>query len=219
MAGLVLLIGLGVGMTFAITALLSHTILKGTPSSFTLELPPYRKPQIGRVIVRSFLDRTLAVLWRAVMVAAPAGIVIWLMANIRVGDSSLLVHGTQWLDPAGRLMGLDGVILMAFILGIPANEIVFPLIIMGYLASDNMMDMDDMNELKSLLTNNGWTWVTALCTMLFSLMHWPCSTALLTVRKETGKWKWAVLAFAIPTACGVVMCLLVAGTARLLGFA
>ena len=218
-AGLVLLIGLGVGMTFAITALLSHTILKGTPSSFTLELPPYRKPQIGRVIVRSFLDRTLAVLWRAVMVAAPAVIFIWLMANIRVGDSSLLVHGTQWLDPAGRLMGLDGVILMAFILGIPANEIVFPLIIMGYLASDNMMDMDDMNELKSLLTNNGWTWVTALCTMLFSLMHWPCSTALLTVRKETGKWKWAVLAFAIPTACGVVMCLLVAGTARLLGFA
>lgn len=218
-AGLVLLIGLGVGMTFAVTALLSHTILKGTPSSFTLELPPYRKPQIGKVIVRSFMDRTLAVLWRAVMVAAPAGIVIWLMANIRLGDASLLVHGTQWLDPAGRLMGLDGVILMAFILGIPANEIVFPLIIMGYLASDNMMDMDDMNQLKSLLTDNGWTWVTALCTMLFSLMHWPCSTAVLTVRKETGKWKWALLAFAIPTVCGVAMCILVAGTARLMGFA
>lgn len=218
-AGLVLLISLGVGMTFAVTALLSHTILKGTPSSFTLELPPYRKPQIGKVIVRSFMDRTLAVLWRAVMVAAPAGIVIWLMANIRVGDASLLVHGTQWLDPAGRLMGLDGVILMAFILGIPANEIVFPLIIMGYLASDNMMDMDDMNQLKSLLTDNGWTWVTALCTMLFSLMHWPCSTAVLTVRKETGKWKWAILAFAIPTVCGVAMCILVAGTARLMGFA
>lgn len=218
-AGLVLLIGLGVGMTFAVTALLSHTILKGTPSSFTLELPPYRKPQIGKVIVRSFMDRTLAVLWRAVMVAAPAGIVIWLMANIRLGDASLLVHGTQWLDPAGRLMGLDGVILMAFILGIPANEIVFPLIIMGYLASDNMMDMDDMNQLKSLLTDNGWTWVTALCTMLFSLMHWPCSTAVLTVRKETGKWKWALLAFAIPTVCGVALCILVAGTARLMGFA
>ena len=218
-AGLVLLIGLGVGMTFAVTALLSHTILKGTPSSFTLELPPYRKPQIGKVIVRSFMDRTLAVLWRAVMVAAPAGIIIWLMANIRLGDASLLVHGTQWLDPAGRLMGLDGVILMAFILGIPANEIVFPLIIMGYLASDNMMDMDDMNQLKSLLTDNGWTWVTALCTMLFSLMHWPCSTAVLTVRKETGKWKWALLAFAIPTVCGVAMCILVAGTARLMGFA
>lgn len=218
-AGLVLLISLGVGMTFAVTALLSHTILKGTPSSFTLELPPYRKPQIGKVIVRSFMDRTLAVLWRAVMVAAPAGIVIWLMANIRLGDASLLVHGTQWLDPAGRLMGLDGVILMAFILGIPANEIVFPLIIMGYLASDNMMDMDDMNQLKSLLTDNGWTWVTALCTMLFSLMHWPCSTAVLTVRKETGKWKWAILAFAIPTVCGVAMCILVAGTARLMGFA
>ncbi|MBT8777084.1 ferrous iron transport protein B [Akkermansia muciniphila] len=218
-AGLVLLIGLGVGMTFAVTALLSHTILKGTPSSFTLELPPYRKPQIGKVIVRSFMDRTLTVLWRAVMVAAPAGIVIWLMANIRLGDASLLVHGTQWLDPAGRLMGLDGVILMAFILGIPANEIVFPLIIMGYLASDNMMDMDDMNQLKSLLTDNGWTWVTALCTMLFSLMHWPCSTAVLTVRKETGKWKWALLAFAIPTVCGVAMCILVAGTARLMGFA
>ena len=218
-AGLVLLIGLGVGMTFAVTALLSHTILKGTPSSFTLELPPYRKPQIGKVIVRSFMDRTLTVLWRAVMVAAPAGIVIWLMANIRLGDASLLVYGTQWLDPAGRLMGLDGVILMAFILGIPANEIVFPLIIMGYLASDNMMDMDDMNQLKSLLTDNGWTWVTALCTMLFSLMHWPCSTAVLTVRKETGKWKWALLAFAIPTVCGVAMCILVAGTARLMGFA
>lgn len=218
-AGLVLLIGLGVGMTFAVTALLSHTILKGTPSSFTLELPPYRKPQIGKVIVRSFMDRTLTVLWRAVMVAAPAGIVIWLMANIRLGDASLLVHGTQWLDPAGRLMGLDGVILMAFILGIPANEIVFPLIIMGYLASDNMMDMDDMNQLKSLLTDNGWTWMTALCTMLFSLMHWPCSTAVLTVRKETGKWKWALLAFAIPTVCGVALCILVAGTARLMGFA
>lgn len=218
-AGLVLLIGLGVGMTFAVTALLSHTILKGTPSSFTLELPPYRKPQIGKVIVRSFMDRTLTVLWRAVIVAAPAGIIIWLMANIRLGDASLLVHGTQWLDPAGRLMGLDGVILMAFILGIPANEIVFPLIIMGYLASDNMMDMDDMNQLKSLLTDNGWTWVTALCTMLFSLMHWPCSTAVLTVRKETGKWKWALLAFAIPTVCGVAMCILVAGTARLMGFA
>lgn len=217
-AGLVALIGVGVGMTFAVTALLSRTILRGTPSSFTLELPPYRKPQIGRVIVRSFLDRTLAVLWRAVLVAAPAGVVIWMMANVRVGEASLLVHGTQWLDPAGRLMGLDGVILMAFILGIPANEIVFPLIIMGYLASDNMMEMDDMNALKSLLSGNGWTWVTALCTMLFSLMHWPCSTALLTIRKETGTWKWAVLAFVIPTVCGVVLCLLVAGTARLMGF-
>ena len=208
---------LGVVMTLLISKLLSRTILKGLPSSFTLELPPYRKPQIGRVIVRSVMDRTLFVLGRAVIIAAPAGLVIWLMANIHAGDLSLLSHCAGFLDPFARLMGLDGYILMAFILGFPANEIVIPIIIMSYMSSGSMMELDSLDQLRELLVSNGWTWLTAVCTMLFSLMHWPCGTACMTIRKESGSLKWTAVSFLIPTITGFILCFFIASAARLLG--
>ena len=217
--GLTLVILLGVGMTLLVSRLLSKTILKGVPSSFTLELPPYRTPQVGKVIVRSIFDRTLFVLGRAAAVAAPAGLIIWVMANVTVGDMSLLAHCSQFLDPFGRLLGLDGTILMAFILGFPANEIVIPIIIMAYMAQGSLTDMSNLNELHTLLTNNGWTWLTAVCTMLFSLMHWPCSTTCMTIHKETQSLKWTAVSFAVPTVIGMLVCLLVANGARLLGLA
>lgn len=210
---LTMFIMLGIGMTFFVSWLLSKTILKGVPSSFTLELPPYRKPQIGKVIVRSILDRTLFVLGRAVVVAAPAGLLIWAAANIFVGNQSLLNYCASLLDPFARLLGLDGVILIAFILGLPANEIVVPIIIMAYMAQGSILELGSLTEMKSLFVSHGWTWVTAICTMLFSLMHWPCSTTLLTIKKETGSWKWTFLALAIPTLAGILLCLIVAQTA------
>lgn len=208
---------LGVVMTLLTSKLLSKTILKGLPSSFALELPPYRRPQIGKIIVRSIFDRTLFVLTRAVIVAAPAGIIIWIMANIHIAGSSLLSHCAGFLDPFARLIGLDGYILMAFILGFPANEIVVPIIIMSYMATGNLLELNSLNQLKELLLANGWSWLTAVCTMLFCLMHWPCSTTLLTIKKESGSWKWTGLAFIIPTAAGIIVCFIVASTARLLG--
>jgi len=208
---------LGILMTFCISKLLSVTILKGIPSSFTLELPPYRRPQVGKVIVRSIFDRTLFVLGRAVAVAAPAGLIIWLLANIQVGGTSLLLHCSGFLDPFAHLLGLDGVILLAFILGFPANEIVVPIIIMAYMSTGSILDLGSLGELKELLVGNGWTWMTAVCTMLFSLMHWPCSTTCLTIRKETQSWKWTAVSFAVPTVAGMVICFLFAGTVRLLG--
>lgn len=209
---------LGVAMTLLISRILSKTLLKGMPSSFALELPPYRRPQIGKVLVRSIFDRTLFVLGRAVTVAAPAGLLIWLLANIQAGDMSLLAHCAAFLDPFGKLIGLDGVIVMAFILGFPANEIVIPLIIMAYLANGSMIDMSNLDALRELLVSNGWTWVTALCTMLFSLMHFPCATTCLTIKKETKSLKWTALSFLIPTVTGVLICFLVASAARLFGF-
>ena len=206
---------LGIFVTFAVTKLLSKTLLKGVPSSFTLELPPYRKPQIGKVIVRSIFDRTLFVLGRAISVAAPAGLVIWLMANIMVGGTSVLNHCAAFLDPFAQLMGLDGVILIAFILGFPANEIVVPIIIMAYMAQGSILELDSLVEMKQLFVTNGWTWVTAISTMLFSLMHWPCSTTLLTIKKETGSWKWTALAMAIPTVIGIGSCILFASIAKI----
>ena len=206
---------LGIFVTFGVTRLLSETLLKGTPSSFTLELPPYRKPQVGKVIVRSVLDRTLFVLGRAAAVAAPAGVVIWLLANITVGDVSLLGHCAAFLDPFAKLMGMDGVILIAFILGFPANEIVVPIIIMAYMAQGSILELGSLAEMKQLFVANGWTWVTAISVMLFSLMHWPCSTTLLTIKKETGSWKWTGLAAALPTAIGMCACILFTGIARL----
>jgi ferrous iron transport protein B len=208
---------LGVGITFAVTKLLSKTLLKGIPSSFTLELPPYRRPQIGKVIVRSIFDRTLFVLGRAICVAAPAGLVIWLMANITVGGTSVLNHCAAFLNPFAQLMGLDGVILIAFILGFPANEIVIPIIIMAYMEQGSILELDSLAQMKNLFVTNGWTWVTAISTMLFALMHWPCSTTLLTIRKETGSRKWTALAAAIPTSVGIVSCILFATAARIIG--
>lgn len=208
---------LGIVMTLSISKLLSRTVLKGLPSSFTLELPPYRRPQIGRVIVRSILDRTLFVLARAVVVAAPAGLIIWIMANIQVGDLSLLSHCAGFLNPFAKSIGLDGYILMAFILGFPANEIVVPIIIMSYMATGNILELDSTGQLKDLLISHGWTWLTAVCTMLFSLMHWPCGTTCLTIRRESGSLKWTAASFLIPTAAGIAICFLVANSVRLLG--
>ena len=210
---------LGVAMTLLISRLLSKTVLKGMPSAFNLELPPFRRPQVGRVIVRSILDRTLFVLGRAVAVAAPAGLVIWGLANIHAGGMSLLAYCAGFLDPFARLLGLDGYILMAFILGFPANEIVVPIIIMSYMATGTLTDLGSLSELRVLFTANGWTWLTAVCTMLFSLMHWPCGTTCLTIKKETQSMKWTLVAFAVPTAAGMAACALVAGAARFLGLA
>ena len=210
---------LGVCMTFWVSRLLSGTILKGVPSSFTLELPPYRRPRIGQVIVRSVLDRTLFVLGRAVAVAAPAGLIIWLCANVQVGGMSVLAHCTGFLDPFAHLLGMDGVILMAFILGFPANEIVIPIIIMAYLSTGSLLEFDSLDALRALLVDNGWTWLTAVCTMLFSLMHWPCSTTCMTIGKETKSVKWTLISFAVPTIIGMAVCFLVATAARLLGAA
>lgn len=204
-----LLIGviiLGVFTTLLVSKLLSLTILKGIPSSFMLELPPYRTPQIGKVIVRSILDRTLFVLGRAVSVALPAGLIIWIMANVMISDVSLLTYCSEFLDPFANFIGLDGVILLAFILGFPANEIVFPIIIMAYLSTGSLIEFDNLSELKTLLVDNGWTWVTAVCTMIFSLMHFPCSTTCLTIKKETQSLRWTTLAFVIPTIIGVTVC-------------
>ena len=152
---------------------------------------------------------------RAAAVAAPAGLVIWILANVTVGDVTLLKYCANFLDPFARLIGLDGIILMAFILGFPANEIVIPIAIMAYLAQGTITDMPNLMELRQLLVDNGWTWVTAICTILFSLMHWPCSTTLLTIKKETNSWRWTGLALLIPTVTGIVLCFLVANIAKL----
>ena len=214
---LLLIISLGVGVTLLVSRLLSATILKGTPSSFTLELPPYRKPDVLRVLCRSTLDRTVFVLGRAVTVAAPAGLVIFLMANVTAGGVSLLDHCAGFLEPLGRLMGLDGYILMAFILGFPANEIVVPIVLMSYLSAGSMLEAGSLLELRGVLTANGWTWVTAVCFLAFSLVHFPCSTTCLTIRKETGSWKWTAAAFLIPTLLGVLLCICLAAVCRLIG--
>ncbi len=201
----------GVMATLGCSWLLSHTLLKGIPSAFTLELPPYRRPQVGKVLVRSLLDRTLFVLGRAAAIAAPAGLLIWLLANSFWGDKSLLLHLTGLFDPLGRLMGLDGVILMAFVLGFPANEIVVPIMLMAYLQSGQLVEMTDSSALLTLLIQNGWTWKTALSMMIFCLFHWPCSTTCLTIKKETGSLKWTAVAIALPTLLGVLLCMAVHG--------
>ncbi len=209
-------ITLGIVMTLTISRILSKTILKGIPSNFTLELPPYRKPQIGKIIIRSIFDRTLFVLGRAVVVAAPAGLVIWIMANTQVGNTSILAHCANFLNPFAKLIGLDGYILMAFILGFPANEIVVPIIIMSYMATGSMLEFNSLDQLRNLLITNGWTSLTAICVMLFSLMHWPCATTCLTIKKETQSWKWTLISFLVPTISGITICFIVATTVRLI---
>lgn len=212
---LALVIILGVFITILASKILSETLLKGIPSSFTLELPPYRVPQVGTVIVRSIFDRTIFVLGRAVVVAAPAGIIIWILANINFGDMSILNHLVNFLEPLARLMGIDGVILTAFLLGSPANEIVVPIIIMTYLSKGSLLEIDDINVMRNLLVNNGWTIITAINVILFSLMHWPCGTTLLTIHKETGSIKWTVISFLLPTVFGIVSCICFTSLAKL----
>ncbi|MDM0972825.1 ferrous iron transport protein B [Clostridium perfringens] len=197
---------LGVLMTLLVSKILSKTILKGMPSNFILELPPYRKPQVGKVIVRSIFDRTLYVLGRAIVIAAPAGAVIWIFSNIMIGDSSILTICADYLSPLANAIGVDGYILMAFILGLPANEIVMPIIIMSYLRATTMLELDNLYELKELLVANGWTILTAINVMILCLMHYPCGTTLWTIKKETKSFKWTALSFLIPTVAGIVIC-------------
>ncbi|MCI8567813.1 MAG: ferrous iron transporter B, partial [Bacilli bacterium] len=206
---------LGIFTTLFVSNILSRTLLKGEPSSFTLELPPYRKPQYLKVIIRSIMDRTLRVLLRAIVVALPTGLVIYLFANVNIEGTSILLHLSNFLDPFATIIGLDGVILLAFILGFPANEIVVPIIIMSYLSTGVMTDFTSLVDLKQLLVDNGWTTLTAICTILFSLMHWPCSTTCLTIKKETGSLKWTLLSILIPTICGITLCFITATIFRL----
>lgn len=195
--------------TLLISKLLSCTILKGLPSSFVLEMPQYRKPQIKKVIIRSIFDRTLFVLGRAISVAAPAGLVIWLMSNIMIDGSSILSYCTEALNPIASLFGLDGTILIAFILGFPANEIVIPIMIMGYMKTSNLTDYNSLVELKTLLIDNGWTYVTAICTLIFMMFHFPCSTTILTIKKETNSKLWTFVAFILPTLVGLLICFII----------
>ena len=206
---------LGIAATFAATRLLSATVLRGTAASFTMELPEYRKPQFGKVIVRSVFDRTLFVLGRAAAVAAPAGMIIWIMANSFSGDISIIQRMAEFLDPLGRFMGMDGVILTAFILGIPANEIVMPIAMMIYMSMGTLGETGDLNYFADILCSNGWTEITAINVMIFSLMHWPCATTLLSVKKEAGGWRWAAAAFAVPLIMGVTVCSVTAAFYRI----
>lgn len=208
---------IGISMTFLVSKILSKTILKGLPSSFTLELPPYRRPQVGQVIVRSILDRTVYVLGRAILIAAPAGLIIWLFANMKVGNISILKYCTNFLNPFASLIGMDGTILMAFLLGFPANEIVVPIMMMAYLSQGTLVESNSLFALREILVQNGWTWLTAVSTILFSLMHFPCSTTCLTIKKETGSWKWTLLSIILPTTIGFGICFLLTTIVRLLG--
>ena len=194
--------------TLLISKLLSKTILKGFPSSFVLELPPYRKPQTSKILVRSIFDRTLFILGRAISVAAPAGLIIWILANITIGNQSILNIFAQFLNPFAQLMGLDGYILTAFILGLPANEIVFPIMLMCYLNKNSLIDVEDTLSLGNILIQNGWNLLTAINVMLFTCFHFPCATTLLTIKKETNSLKWTALSFLIPTILGIVLCMI-----------
>lgn len=207
---------IGVIVTLVVSKILSKTILKGMPSSFMLELPPYRTPQFGKILVRSIFDRTLFVLGRAVSIAIPAGIIIWLFANINISGISLLTHVANFLDPFAKLMGLDGYILTAFILALPANEIVLPIILMSYTAGGSLMQIDDLSNISNILISNGWTILTAINVMLFCLMHFPCSTTLITIKKESGSLKWTALAFLIPTFLGIITCMFTTGVYNLI---
>ena len=202
-----LIVLLGIVMTLFISKILSKTILKGESTSFILELPPYRKPQIGQILIRSILDRTLFVLGRAIAIAAPAGLVIWLFANISIGNISILNYIANFFEPFAKLMGLDGYILTAFILGIPANEIVLPIILMCYMGKGSLVNLENIYEIEQILLQNGWTILTAINVMIFTLLHFPCTTTLLTIKKETGSIKWTIIAFLLPTICGIVLCM------------
>lgn len=212
LAGAVMLTALlivSVAATLLCGRLLSRTLLKGEQSSFTLELPPFRMPRVGRLIVRSVVDRTLFVLGRAAAVAAPAGLLLYALSNISIGGQSILAAAVDFLDPFARVFGLDGAILIAFMLGFPANEIVLPIAIMAYTASGSLEELPALCDMRALLIANGWSIKTAVCFVLFSVMHWPCSTTLLTIKKETGSLKWTILAFLLPTLFGLAACFIV----------
>lgn len=218
-AGMVMtMVLIGIVVTISVSWILSKTALKGVPTHYTLELPPYRRPKIWSTVLRSSKDKSWYVLKRAVIVAAPASIITWIIANINIGDTSILMHFVQFLDPFGQALGMDGFILAAFIIGLPANEIVVPILIMAYLSQGAMLELDDLTELKAVFVSHGWTWLTALNMMLFSLLHFPCGTTLVNIYKETKSKKWTFLSFAIPTAIAIGVTFLVAAIVRALGW-
>ncbi|WP_409294925.1 nucleoside recognition domain-containing protein [Peribacillus sp. SCS-26] len=218
-AGVVVsLVLFGILVTFFVSWALSKTALKGVPTHYTLELPPYRRPKFFDTVIRSSLTKSWTVLVRAVKVAAPAAVLTWVIANVYIGDLSLLMHCVNFLDPFGRMLGLDGYILFAFILGLPANEIVLPILLMGYLSTGSLTELDSLADLKKVFLEHGWTWVTALNMMLFSLLHYPCGTALLNIYKETKSKKWTFLAFLIPTVLAILVPFIIAQAAGLFGW-
>jgi len=208
----------GILITFLVSWILSKTALKGVPTHYTLELPPYRKPKFFDTVLRTSLNKSFSVLNRAIKVAAPAAILTWVLANIYVGDTSILLHIVNFLDPLGQLIGLDGYILMAFLIGLPANEIVLPILLMGYLSTGALIDVDSIDDLKQIFLDNGWTWLTALNMMLFSLLHFPCGTTLVNIYKETKSIKWTFWSFMIPTGIAFLVTFLIAQIVRLMGW-
>ncbi|OIK09190.1 iron transporter FeoB [Bacillus sp. MUM 116] len=217
-AVLVGIVLIGIIVTFFVSWVLSKTALKGIPTHYTLELPPYRKPKIVDTVIRSSLTKSWSVLMRAVKVAAPAAILTWVFANIYIGDTSILMHAVQFLDPFGKLLGLDGYIMMAFILGLPANEIVLPILLMGYLSTGSLTEVDSLVDLKAILLDHGWTWLTALNLMLFSLLHYPCGTTLINIYKETKSKKWTFMSFLIPTVIAIIVPLIITQSVKWLGW-
>lgn len=211
MSALILLgfIATSMAVTLLSSKVLTKTVLKGEASSFVLELPPYRKPQFFKIILETIKDKVVFVLLRAVAVAAPAGLIIWLLSNISINGTMLLTLISDFLDPVGRLLGLDGVILLGFILGFPANEIVIPIILMIYLSNGTLSDYSSLTDLKEILVANDWTSVTAICACIFSMFHFPCSTTLLTIWKETKSVKWTALSVITPLAAGIIICFFV----------
>jgi ferrous iron transport protein B len=206
----------GVMFTLLVSGILSRTILRGEASAFTLELPPYRRPGILRILYTSLIDRTLFVLWRAILTAAPAGAVIWLLANISVSGVSLATRVSDFLDPLGWSIGLDGVILLAYIIAIPANEIVVPTMLMVYMSQGMMTELDSLDELRRLLVDqHGWTMLTAVNLMLFSLLHNPCATTIITIYKETLSGKWTAIGALMPLAIAFAVTFITATIWRL----
>ncbi|KWX81106.1 iron transporter FeoB [Paenibacillus riograndensis] len=209
---------IGIIVTLTVSWVMSKTALRGVPTHYTLELPPYRRPQIWKTILITSKEKSLNVLTRAIVVAAPAGILTWILGNVMVGGDSVLNHMAAFFDPFANLLGLDGFIIMAFILGLPANEIVLPILLMGYMSSGAMVDIDGLGGIKDIFLSHGWTWLTALNMMLFSLLHYPCGTTLINIYKETRSMKWAVLSAVIPLGIAIAVTFAVAQAARLFGW-
>ncbi|MDO4852772.1 MAG: nucleoside recognition domain-containing protein, partial [Clostridia bacterium] len=206
-----------ISVMFAASWLLGHTLLDGVSSSYVLEIPPYRRPQIGKVLVRSLLDRTLSILGRAAAIAAPCGLLLWLFANIRIGSESMLHIATAGLDPVARIFGLDGTILLSFLLGSPANEIVLPISYMIYQGNSVLLEPTGTEALFSLFLSHGWTLNTAVCFIVFTVLHWPCATTVWTIRKETKSAFYTILAIVLPTFFGLSICGLLTLVGRIIG--
>lgn len=210
---------LGVLFSLVVSWLLSRTLLKGEASAFSLELPPYRPPKILQILYTSFIDRTSLVLWRAVVFAFPAGVVIWLVANININNISLAEHFIRWINPSAVFIGLNGVIILAYIIAIPANEIVIPTILMLTVLTNKlsglgagagvMFELENASDVEALLRMGGWTTLTGINLMLFSLLHNPCSTTIFTIYKETKSWRWTAVSTFLPIIMGVLVCFIV----------